>query len=130
MIFIYCMLLKVNFKVNLYSIFSHFCGEKRFLSVIQWTTYALAFSWNTFKLILILIFVLIFVLIDESGTSLPTNRKTKTFSEILNEKAKSGHRIGYNLHKYLDGELENENDIRFDINSRNYGKYYPFFSFN
>ncbi|CAG2164748.1 unnamed protein product [Oppiella nova] len=49
---------------------------------------------------------------DESGTSLATNRKTKTFSEILSDKAKSGQRIGYNLHKYLDGDLENETDLR------------------
>lgn len=33
-----------------------------------------------------------------------TNRKTKTFSEILNEKARSGGRIGYNLHRYADVE--------------------------
>lgn len=38
-----------------------------------------------------------------------TNRKTKTFSEILNEKARSGGRIGYNLHRYVaDSELEEE----------------------
>nr|XP_046918839.1 putative uncharacterized protein DDB_G0277255 isoform X2 [Dermatophagoides farinae] len=36
------------------------------------------------------------------------NRKTKTFSEILNEKAKSGARIGYNLHKYIDPDLEDD----------------------
>jgi len=30
--------------------------------------------------------------------------RVKTFSEILNEKAKSGHRIGYNLQRYMDDE--------------------------
>ena len=30
--------------------------------------------------------------------------KIKTFSEILKEKSKSGARIGYNLHHYLEGE--------------------------
>lgn len=38
--------------------------------------------------------------------------KIKTFSEILKEKSKSGARIGYNLHHYLDGEDDNE--IKFD----------------
>ena len=37
-----------------------------------------------------------------------TNRKTKTFSEILNEKARSGGRIGYNLHQYADVNEEEE----------------------
>ncbi len=41
--------------------------------------------------------------IDEA-TPTNSNRKTKTFSEILNEKAKSGYRIGYNLHKYVGSE--------------------------
>lgn len=42
---------------------------------------------------------------DESNNSVNSDRKIKTFSEILNEKAKSGHRIGYNLHRYLaDGD--------------------------
>lgn len=35
-----------------------------------------------------------------------SNRKTKTFSEILNEKHRSGGRIGYNLHRYVDEEEE------------------------
>ncbi|XP_075677286.1 uncharacterized protein LOC113792499 isoform X2 [Dermatophagoides pteronyssinus] len=39
------------------------------------------------------------------------NRKTKTFSEILMEKAKSGARIGYNLHKYVDPDLENVDNV-------------------
>lgn len=34
------------------------------------------------------------------------NRKTKTFSEILIEKAKSGGRIGYNLQQYVDMDDE------------------------
>ena len=38
------------------------------------------------------------------------SRKIKTFSEILNEKAKSGHRIGYNLHRY-GYEAEEDDDI-------------------
>lgn len=41
---------------------------------------------------------------DELVLSRNTNRKTKTFSEILNEKARSGGRIGYNLHRYADVE--------------------------
>lgn len=39
-------------------------------------------------------------------------RKIKTFSEILTEKAKSGHRIGYNLHRYGGYEEDlDEDDI-------------------
>lgn len=46
---------------------------------------------------------------DEANNASNCDRKVKTFSEILNEKAKSGHRIGYNLHRYLaDG---NEDDL-------------------
>lgn len=43
-------------------------------------------------------------------------RKIKTFSEILNEKAKSGHRIGYNLHRY-GYEAEEDDDISSLIRS-------------
>uniref|UniRef100_T1L1L5 LIM zinc-binding domain-containing protein n=2 Tax=Tetranychus urticae TaxID=32264 RepID=T1L1L5_TETUR len=38
---------------------------------------------------------------EESDSGDNQQRKIKTFSEILNEKAKSGQRIGYNLHKYI-----------------------------
>ncbi|CAG2101011.1 unnamed protein product [Medioppia subpectinata] len=60
---------------------------------------------------------------NESGTSLASNRKTRTFSEILSDKAKSGQRIGYNLHQYLDGELDNEKELRFD-HDRNHYEFY------
>lgn len=50
---------------------------------------------------------------DGDGSSNGGPRRIKTFSEILNEKAKSGHRIGYNLHRYVEGEEENE--VRFDV---------------
>lgn len=42
---------------------------------------------------------------DDNGDA-PASRKIKTFSEILNEKAKSGHRLGYNLSRYVEGEEE------------------------
>ncbi|XP_074597424.1 uncharacterized protein LOC141852180 isoform X2 [Brevipalpus obovatus] len=48
---------------------------------------------------------------EEDDAQENSHRKIKTFSEILNEKAKSGHRIGYNLHKYVGlGDEEGEND--------------------
>ncbi|KAH9425933.1 LIM domain only protein 7 [Dermatophagoides pteronyssinus] len=47
------------------------------------------------------------------------NRKTKTFSEILMEKAKSGARIGYNLHKYVDPDLENVDNVDNNLNNNN-----------
>ena len=50
---------------------------------------------------------------DDSGDG---KRKIKTFSEILNEKAKSGHRIGYNLHRY-GYEDEEDDDISGIIRS-------------
>jgi len=53
---------------------------------------------------------------DENGKSNP--RKVKTFSEILNEKAKSGQRIGYNLHRY-GYEDEEDDDISSLIRSNN-----------
>lgn len=58
------------------------------------------------KIILSDLLLLLF-LSDESLPRNP-NRKTKTFSEILNEKARSGGRIGYNLDRYIDPELEDE----------------------
>jgi len=49
-------------------------------------------------------------------------RKVKTFTEILSEKAKSGHRLGYNLRRYVatDDEEDDEevNEIRM-IQARN-----------
>ncbi|RWS05774.1 LIM and calponiny domains-containing protein 1-like protein, partial [Dinothrombium tinctorium] len=42
--------------------------------------------------------------VDENETTDQQPRKIKTFSEIIKEKAKSGHRIGYNLDKYIDDE--------------------------
>lgn len=48
---------------------------------------------------------------DEELNSINNSRKIKTFSAILNEKAKSGHRIGYNLHHYLMNEDEDNNLI-------------------
>lgn len=45
-------------------------------------------------------------------------RKIKTFNEILHEKAKSGHRIGYNLHHYLTNE---EGDNLIDNKSNHDG---------
>uniref|UniRef100_T1K9A4 LIM zinc-binding domain-containing protein n=1 Tax=Tetranychus urticae TaxID=32264 RepID=T1K9A4_TETUR len=41
-------------------------------------------------------------------------RKIKTFSEILNEKAKSGYRIGYNLSKYIRNGSEDDEDEEED----------------
>lgn len=38
-----------------------------------------------------------------------TNRKTKTFTEILEGKARAGARIGYNLQKYIGVDDEDEN---------------------
>lgn len=55
--------------------------------------------------------LLLLLRLDESLMQRNPNRKTKTFSEILHEKARSGARIGYNLHKYVDAELEEEFDI-------------------
>ena len=43
----------------------------------------------------------------EERNSINNSRKIKTFNEILNEKAKSGYRIGYNLHHYLMNEEDN-----------------------
>lgn len=42
--------------------------------------------------------------------------KIKTFSEILKEKSKSGARIGYNLHHYLDGD---DDQINFNLDQEN-----------
>ncbi|XP_053209239.1 putative uncharacterized protein DDB_G0271606 isoform X2 [Panonychus citri] len=47
---------------------------------------------------------------EESDSGDNQQRKVKTFSEILNEKAKSGHRIGYNLHKYIGIQDEEEEE--------------------
>lgn len=51
-----------------------------------------------------------------------TTRKVKTFTEILSEKAKSGHRLGYNLRRYVatDDEEDDEevSEIRM-IQARN-----------
>ncbi|KAI1288130.1 LIM and calponin homology domains-containing protein 1 [Halotydeus destructor] len=41
---------------------------------------------------------------DMDGEDGNGKRKIKTFTEILHEKAKSGHRLGYNLHRYVEGE--------------------------
>lgn len=48
----------------------------------------------------------------------PTTRKVKTFTEILSEKAKSGHRLGYNLRRYVATDDEDEEEIRM-IEARN-----------
>lgn len=47
-----------------------------------------------------------------------TGRKIKTFTEILSEKAKSGHRLGYNLRRYVATDDEDEEEIRM-IEARN-----------
>lgn len=57
--------------------------------------------------------------VDESVVANNANRKTKTFSEILNEKARSGGRIGYNLHRYADVDLEEQLSKR--INQKGWG---------
>ena len=50
--------------------------------------------------------------------------KTKTFREILKEKASSGGRIGYDLHRYADVEaFDNELDIALE----HHGKFPPIF---
>lgn len=60
---------------------------------------------------------------EEDDTQENSHRKIKTFSEILNEKAKSGHRIGYNLHKYVGlGDEEGDNDGDDEIVNRNESK--------
>lgn len=43
---------------------------------------------------------------EEDANSFGAGRKIRTFNEILNEKAKSGARIGYNLHQYMEQEQE------------------------
>jgi hypothetical protein len=49
---------------------------------------------------------------DECESQESQTRKIKTFSEILNEKAKSGHRIGYNLQRYIgNGEGEDDTEV-------------------
>lgn len=45
----------------------------------------------------------------EEQTTVP--RKIKTFQEILSEKAKSGHRIGYNLQRYISESGDEEEFI-------------------
>lgn len=40
-----------------------------------------------------------------------TTRKVKTFTEILSEKARSGHRLGYNLRRYVATDDEDEEDV-------------------
>lgn len=47
----------------------------------------------------------------------PTNRKTKTFTEILEEKARSGARISYNLQKYIGTEDDEANGL-FVVNQQ------------
>lgn len=64
-------------------------------------------------------FVFLPSLVDESVVANNANRKTKTFSEILNEKARSGGRIGYNLHRYADVDLEEQLSKR--INQKGWG---------
>lgn len=64
---------------------------------------------------------------EESEDNQP--RKIKTFSEILNEKAKSGHRIGYNLHKYVglqDGEEEGDENGDLNVSDKNKGEFFCF----
>jgi hypothetical protein len=54
---------------------------------------------------------------DGNGDETSTSRKVKTFTEILSEKAKSGHRLGYNLRRYVtdnDDEM-NEEDVDVDV---------------
>lgn len=62
---------------------------------------------------------------EEDGTG----RKIKTFTEILSEKAKSGHRLGYNLRRYVATDDEDEEEIRL-IEARNphRSEYRSFFS--
>jgi hypothetical protein len=50
--------------------------------------------------------------LEPENDEVNSNRKIKTFSEILNEKAKSGYRIGYNLHKYIRNGSEDDDDER------------------
>lgn len=61
---------------------------------------------------------------EESDSGDNQQRKIKTFSEILNEKAKSGQRIGYNLHKYIgmQDEEEEENLVITNNNNNNNDK--------
>lgn len=61
---------------------------------------------------------------EESEDNQP--RKIKTFSEILNEKAKSGHRIGYNLQKYVGLEDDEEGDPNVDliVSDKNKGEFF------
>ena len=44
---------------------------------------------------------------EDDGSS----RKVKTFTEILNEKAKSGHRLGYNLRRYVATDDEDDEEL-------------------
>lgn len=55
-------------------------------------------------------FTLLFSLLDTSMQP-STNRKTKTFTEILEGKARAGARISYNLQKYIGAEEDEENVI-------------------
>lgn len=48
-----------------------------------------------------------------------TPRKVKTFAEMLEERAKSGTRIGYNLQKYIV-PTEDEEDAVFNVHSVNH----------
>lgn len=54
---------------------------------------------------------------EENGQDGP-QRKIKTFSEILNEKAKSGHRLGYNLSRYVEGEEDGADLFTEQSNSK------------
>ncbi|RWS27228.1 hypothetical protein B4U80_00452 [Leptotrombidium deliense] len=57
---------------------------------------------------------------DECESIDQQTRKIKTFSEIIKEKAKSGHRIGYNLDKYIDTDGDQfETDVHFVGNASN-----------
>lgn len=65
----------------------------------------------------------LFVFSSEDDSLLPRNpnRKTKTFSEILNEKAKSGGRIGYNLQQYVEPNGDIVEGNRNETNQGNNG---------
>ena len=61
---------------------------------------------------------------DDSNNSNNSERKVKTFTEILNEKAKSGHRIGYNLHRYLSDGNDDDLDLS-QLLSSSENKHHP-----